>query len=59
MNKDNILEAANAMQNGEDSNKYYDELEVIIGLIMKATEDEIAAIVQEIHEDDIAADPQN
>ena len=56
MNKDTILEAANKLQGTNDGAAFYDELEVIIGLIMNATEDDIAAIVQEIHED--GADPQ-
>ena len=52
MTKDRILEAANAIQNGRsDGGNYYDELEVIIGLIMKASDMDIALIVQEIHED--------
>jgi len=58
VNKDSILNAVNKLQGTDDGAAYYDELEVIIGLIMKATEEEIAAIVQEIHDDDVAADPQ-
>lgn len=49
MNKDKVLEAANAIQNGNsDGGEYHDELEVIIGLIMDATEEQIATIWQEI-----------
>ena len=57
MNKDRILEAINKLQGTDDGAAYYDELEVIIGLIMNATDEDIEAIVQEIHDD--GADPQN
>ncbi|MCL2508202.1 MAG: hypothetical protein FWF05_03395 [Oscillospiraceae bacterium] len=49
MNKDKILEAVNKLQGTDDGAAYYDELEVIIGLIMNATEEDIAAVVQDIH----------
>jgi hypothetical protein len=51
MDKDKILNAANAIQGGADGGNYNDELEVIIGLIMNATDEDIAAVWQEIHED--------
>ena len=51
MNKDKILEAANAIQNGNNGSDYHDELEVIIGLIMYATEEQIAAVWKEIRTD--------
>ena len=57
MNKDSILNAVNKLQGTDDDAAFYDELEVIIGLIMNATNEDIAAIVQEIHDD--GADPQN
>ena len=58
MNKDRILEAANAIQNGNDGGGYHDELEVIIGLILNATDEDIAAIIQDIHDDSDSVDPQ-
>jgi hypothetical protein len=51
VDKDRILEAANAIQNGMDAGAYYDELEVIIGLIMEASEETIAAVVRDISTD--------
>ena len=48
MNKDKVLNAANAIQNGADSGAYYDEIEIMIGLIMNASQDDIAEIWQEI-----------
>ena len=48
MNKDKILNAANAIQNGTDAGTYHDELEVIIGLIMNASDEDIAAVIEEI-----------
>jgi hypothetical protein len=51
MDRDTILNAANAIQGGADGAGYYDELEVIIGLIMNATDENIAAVWHEIHED--------
>ena len=52
MNKDKVLEAANAIQNGKsDGGEFHDELEIIIGLIMDATEEQIATIWQEISTD--------
>lgn len=52
MNKDKILNAANAIQNGADVGVYHDELEIIIGLIMNASDENIAAVVEEISTDD-------
>ena len=51
MNKDKILNAANAIQNGSDGGEFHDELEVIIGLIMNASEDDITSAWKEISED--------
>jgi hypothetical protein len=51
VNKDRILEAANAIQNGSDASNYHDELEVIIGLIMDASDLLIAAVVRDISTD--------
>lgn len=51
MNKDRILNAANAMQNGANAGAYHDELEVIIGLIMGASDEAIAAVVHDISTD--------
>lgn len=51
MNKDRILNAANAIQNGSDAGAYHDEIEVIMGLIMGASDEAIAAVVQDISTD--------
>ena len=51
MNKDSILNAVNKLQGTDDGAAFYDELEVIIGLIMNATDEDIAAVVQDIHDD--------
>lgn len=51
VNKDRILNAANAMQNGANAGAYHDELEVIIGLIMGASDEAIAAVVHDISTD--------
>jgi len=48
VNKDKILNAANAIQNGTDAGAYHDELEVIIGLIVNASDENIAAVIEEI-----------
>ena len=48
MDKDRILNAANAVQNGSDAGEYHDELVVIIGLIMEASDEIIAKVVHEI-----------
>jgi hypothetical protein len=58
MDKDKILNAANAIQGGADAGAYNDELEVIIGLIMNATDADIAVVWQEIHEDAENTNPQ-
>jgi hypothetical protein len=51
MDKDKIVEALNAIQNGTDAGHFHDELEVVIGLVMNASDEDIAAVIQEIHED--------
>jgi hypothetical protein len=48
VDKDRILNAANAIQNGSDAGVYHDELEVIIGVIMETSDETIAAIVRDI-----------
>ena len=48
VDKDRLLNAANAIQNGSGAGSYHDELEVIIGLIMEASDETIAAVVQDI-----------
>ena len=59
MNKDKIVNALNAIQNGDNGSGYHDELEVAIGILMETSEETIAAVVQEIHEDADVADPKN
>jgi hypothetical protein len=59
MDKDTIVNALNAIQNGASAAKYYDEMEVVIGLVMNATDADIAAVVAEIHEDTDSADPKD
>ncbi|MDR1565058.1 MAG: hypothetical protein LBS74_08890 [Oscillospiraceae bacterium] len=52
MDKDKIVNALNAIQSGEDSGKFHDELEVAISVLMETSEEVIAAVVRDIHEDD-------
>jgi hypothetical protein len=59
MDKDKIVNALNAIQNGADIGGYHDELEVIFCLIMNATDADIAAAIQEIHEDAEGEEPKN
>jgi hypothetical protein len=59
MDKDRLVNAANAIQGGADAGNYYDELEMIIGLIMNTSDADIAAVWREIHEDaQETAEPQ-
>ena len=60
MDKDKIVNALNAIQNGQsDGGEYHDELEVAIGVLMETSEETIAAVVQDIHEDADGADTKN
>ena len=52
MDKDKIVNALNAIQNSSDGIKFHDELQVAIGVMMETSEDDIAAVNQDIHEDD-------
>ncbi|MCL2509410.1 MAG: hypothetical protein FWF05_09560 [Oscillospiraceae bacterium] len=57
MNKDKILDALNAIQNGSDAGEFHDELEAVIGILIETSEETIAAVVQDIHGDN--ANQQN
>ena len=59
MNKDKILNALNAIQNGSDAGEFHDELEAVIGILMETSEETIAAVIQDIHDDSDGADLQN
>ena len=48
MNKDKLVEALNAIQNGRDAGEYHDELETVIGLIMNATDEAITEAWEEL-----------
>ena len=57
MNKDKILNALNAIQNSLDTEEFHDELEIAIGILMETSEETIAVVVQDIHDD--KADQRN
>ena len=48
MDKDKLVNAANAIYNGAEAGAYHDEIETIIALIMNASDEAIAAAWQEI-----------
>lgn len=58
MDKDKILNALNAIQNGTDSEALHDELEIAIGVLIETSEEAIAAVIQDIREDNDSAPPQ-
>lgn len=51
MDKDKLLNAANALYNGADSGAYHDEIETIIALIMNVSDEAIAAAWLDISTD--------
>ena len=51
MNKDKLVEALNAIQNGRGAGQYHDELETVIGLVMNASDEDITAAWEEISKD--------
>ena len=51
MNKDKLVNALNAIQNGRDAGEFHDELETVIGLVMNTTDEAIAAAWEEISSD--------
>jgi hypothetical protein len=51
LDKDSIVNALNAIQNGKDAGFYHDQLEVVIGVLMETSEETIAAVIKDIHED--------
>ena len=60
LDKDKIVNALNAIQNGKsDGGEHHDELEVAIGVLMETSDERIAAVVQDIHEDADSADANN
>ncbi|MDD4494433.1 MAG: hypothetical protein PHV32_08830 [Eubacteriales bacterium] len=58
MDKDKILNALNAIQNGMDAGAFHDELEIAMGVLMETSEEAIAAVIQDIREDNDSANPQ-
>jgi hypothetical protein len=56
LDKDKIVNALNAIQNGQAPGNFHDEIEVALGVLMETSEDLIAKVVEEIHED---ADSEN
>ena len=44
MNKAKILEALNAIQNGEDAGQYHDELETLIGVITNTSDEAVSSV---------------
>ena len=52
MNKDKLLAALNALQNGNtDAEDFRDEIETIITLIVNAKDEDIAAAWEDYHTD--------
>jgi hypothetical protein len=59
LDKDTVVNALNAIQNGADSGGYHDELEVAISVLMETSEDVIAQAVRDTHEDAEGEEPKN
>ena len=51
MDKDRLVNALNAIQNGSDVGAYHDELETITGLVMNATDEAITAAWEDLKND--------
>ena len=51
MDKEKILAALNAMQNGEGAGRFHDEIETLITLVVNATDEHIAAAWEDFHTD--------
>ena len=51
MKKDKVIDALNAIFNGSDAEDYHDELEVVIAILVNASDKEIAAAWEEIKTD--------
>ncbi len=51
MDKDKILEALNAIQNGAAAGGYHDEMETVIAVIVNAKDEDIAAAWDDFHTD--------
>ena len=51
MNKDKLVNALNAIQNGRDVGEFHDELETITGLVMNASDEDIAAAWEDLKSD--------
>jgi hypothetical protein len=51
LDKDKVVNALNAIQAGQDSGVFHDELSVAIGVLMETGEDLIAKVVRDIHND--------
>jgi hypothetical protein len=51
LDKDAVANALNAIQNGQAPGNFYDEIEVALGVLMETSEEVIAKVVEDIHED--------
>lgn len=51
LDKDRIVNALNAIQNGEEAGMFHDELEVAIGVLVESSDALIEKVVQDIRED--------
>lgn len=51
MDKEKILTALNAIQNGEKADGFHDEIETLITLVVNAKDDDIVAAWEDFHTD--------
>ena len=51
MDKEKILAALNAIQNGDDVGCYHDELETLITIVVNAKDEDIAAAWEDLSTD--------
>ena len=51
LNKDKLVNALNAIQNGRDAGEYHDEIETIITLVMNATDEAIVVAWKDLKND--------
>jgi hypothetical protein len=59
MDKDTIVNALNAIQNGADAGDYHDALGVAISVLMETSDLTIAAVIQDIHADSDSTNPKD
>ena len=51
MDKEKILAALNAMQNGEEAKGFHDEIETLITLVVNAKDEDITDAWEDFHTD--------